>query len=85
MSMSVQECANRRPACPVLKIPTNTLERFRMSGRVVCITGASDGIGFAVAEAMAEAGANLALWYNSNPAAIEKGQHLASTLPKPST
>lgn len=48
-----------------------------MKGRVVAITGASDGIGFAVAEAMAEAGANLALWYNTNPAAIEKGQQLA--------
>ena len=27
--------------------------------------GASDGIGYAVAEGMAEAGANIALWYNS--------------------
>jgi sorbose reductase len=49
-----------------------------MKGRVVCITGASDGIGFAVAEAMAEAGANLALWYNSNDAAKAKGAKLAS-------
>jgi len=40
---------------------------------------AADGIGFAVAEAMAEAGANLALWYNTNTAAISKGADLAST------
>lgn len=49
-----------------------------MKGRLVCITGASDGIGFAVAEAMAEAGADLALWYNTNDAAIAKGEALAS-------
>lgn len=48
-----------------------------MAGKVVAITGASDGIGWAVAEAMAEAGADVALWYNSNSAAIEKGKKLA--------
>ena len=49
-----------------------------MRGRLVCIAGASDGIGFAVAEAMAEAGANLALWYHSDNAAVTKGSQLAS-------
>jgi len=49
-----------------------------MRDRVVVITGASDGIGFAVAEAMAEAGANLALWYNTNDAAVKKGRTLSS-------
>lgn len=37
-----------------------------MKGKVVIITGAADGLGYAVAESMAEAGANVALWYNSS-------------------
>jgi NAD(P)-dependent dehydrogenase (short-subunit alcohol dehydrogenase family) len=36
-----------------------------MDGKVVVVTGAADGIGLAVTEAMAEAGANVVLWYNS--------------------
>jgi sorbose reductase len=47
-----------------------------MEGKVVAVTGAADGIGFAVAEAMAEAGANLALWYNTNDVAIAKAAQL---------
>lgn len=47
-----------------------------MKGRVVVITGAADGIGLAVAEAMAEAGANVALWYNTNKAAIDRASDL---------
>ena len=37
------------------------------------------GIGLAVAEAMAEAGAHVALWYNSNSAAIERAAELTKT------
>lgn len=40
-------------------------------------TGASDGIGYAVAEGMAEAGADVVMWYNTNDAAIKKGAALA--------
>jgi sorbose reductase len=78
MSMSIEECATPRPPKPVPATPDNVFEQLSMKGRLVCITGASDGIGFAVAEAMAEAGANLALWYNSNDAAISKGAQLTS-------
>jgi sorbose reductase len=63
---------------PVPELPQNVFDKFSMKGRVVCITGSSDGIGMAVAEAMAEAGADLALWYNSNSAAVDKGAELAS-------
>ncbi|GAO52419.1 NAD(P)-binding protein [Saitoella complicata NRRL Y-17804] len=77
MSMSVEDCAQPRASRPVPHTPTNVLDQLSLKGRTVCITGAADGIGFAVAEAMAEAGADLALWYNSNPAAIEKGEALA--------
>ncbi|KAJ9605437.1 hypothetical protein H2200_010094 [Cladophialophora chaetospira] len=79
MSMTIEECAATRAPNPVPNTPENVLEQFRMNGRVVVVNGASDGIGFAVAEAMAEAGANLALWYNTNDAAIEKGKVLSST------
>lgn len=35
------------------------------------------GIGLAVAEAMAEAGAHVALWYNSNSAAVDRAADFA--------
>ena len=75
--MSVGEAAERTPN-PTPDTPTNVLEQFKLNGKVVAITGASDGIGFAVAEGMAEAGGNLALFYNSNSAAIQKGADLAA-------
>lgn len=64
MSMSTEECASPRSPRPVPAIPETVLEQLSMKGRLVCITGASDGIGFAVAEAMAEVGAHLALSKN---------------------
>lgn len=36
-----------------------------MTGKVVVVNGAADGIGYAVAEAMAEANASVVFWYNS--------------------
>ena len=48
-----------------------------MRGKVVAINGAADGIGYAVAEAMAETGANVAMWYNSNPSGPRKAAELA--------
>ncbi|KUI55522.1 putative NADP-dependent mannitol dehydrogenase [Cytospora mali] len=79
MSMSIEEvAASSREPKPVPNIPSNVLEQFNMKGRVVAVTGASDGIGYAVTEAMAEAGAHIALLYNSNDAAISKGEALAS-------
>ncbi|KAG8165535.1 hypothetical protein KVR01_004087 [Diaporthe batatas] len=81
MSMTVDEVAAApRDPKPVPNIPSNVFEQFSMKGRVVAINGASDGIGFAAAEAMAEAGADVALWYNSNDAAIAKGETLAKTM-----
>lgn len=77
MSMTIEECAAPRVPRPVPSTSENVFEQLRMDGRVVAITGASDGIGFAVAEAMAEAGAHLALWYNTNNAAVKKGSELA--------
>jgi NAD(P)-dependent dehydrogenase (short-subunit alcohol dehydrogenase family) len=39
----------------------NVLDRFRLDGKVAVVTGASSGLGVAFAEAMAEAGADVAL------------------------
>jgi hypothetical protein len=67
MSMSVEECQQTREGFPrpVPNIPNNVLEQFRLDGKVVVVNGAAAGIGLAVAEGMAEAGANVDLWYNS--------------------
>jgi sorbose reductase len=78
MSMSIEECANLRVVRPLPATPENVFEQLSMKHRLVCITGASDGIGFAVEEAMAEAGADLALWYNTDDAAVLKRAQLAT-------
>lgn len=76
--MSVEEVvANPRTPKPAPKIPDNVLQQFSMKGRVVAVNGASDGIGYSVVEGMAEAGADVALWYNTNDAAVAKGAALA--------
>ncbi|CAG8004098.1 unnamed protein product [Penicillium salamii] len=79
MSMSVQDCAPARDGFPrpFPDTASNVLQQFQMKGKVVVITGAADGLGYAVAESMAEAGADVALWYNSNDVAIEKAKTLA--------
>lgn len=75
--MTIDECAVARTPRPVPDIPENVISQFSMKGKVIAITGAADGIGYAVAEAIAEAGGDIALWYNTNDAAIEKGAKLA--------
>ncbi|KAF8001561.1 hypothetical protein OXX80_008685 [Metschnikowia pulcherrima] len=53
-------------------------ELFSLKGKVASITGSSGGIGWAVAEAYAQAGADVAIWYNSKPAE-EKAAYLEKT------
>ncbi|SPO29320.1 probable nadp-dependent mannitol dehydrogenase [Ustilago trichophora] len=77
MSMTVEDCAAVRQPNPVPSTPTNVLEQLSMKGKVVVVTGASDGLGYAAVEAVAEAGADVCLWYNTNAIAIEKASHLA--------
>jgi hypothetical protein len=67
MSMNINDCTTVRTGFP-RPFPTttsNALDQFKMTGKVVVVTGAADGIGLAVAEAMAEASAHVAFWYNS--------------------
>lgn len=50
---------------------------FSLKGKVAAISGAASGIGYQVARAYAEAGAGVAMFYNSNKNAIEKAAALA--------
>ncbi|KAJ1324620.1 sorbose reductase [Microdochium nivale] len=73
MSMSIEDCAIVREGFPrpFPSTPTNVLEQFKLNGKVAAVTGAAEGIGGAVADAYAEAGAAVALLYNSNRDAAE--------------
>lgn len=42
------------------------LKRFSLHGKTAIVTGAAAGIGWSVAQALAEMGANVVLWYNKN-------------------
>lgn len=53
----------RRPS-PAL--PDSVFQMFRMNGKVAIITGGAGGIGYQVARGLAEAGANIALWYHNS-------------------
>lgn len=51
---------------------------FSLKGKTAIVTGAGAGIGLAVAQGLAEAGANVALWYNSNAKCVERAAEIAS-------
>ena len=52
------------------------LPLFSLKGKTAIVTGAGAGIGLAVAQAYAEAGANVAIWYNSNKGALERAAEI---------
>lgn len=60
------------------KLSSNVMDLFSLKGKVASVTGSSGGIGYAVAEAYAQAGADVAIWYNSNPA-DDKAKYLSDT------
>lgn len=52
------------------------LPLFSLKGKTAIVSGAGAGIGLAVAQGFAEAGANVAIWYNSNKKAIERAEEI---------
>lgn len=63
--MGVDRRRARSPLAGNVRPRTN---RFDLTGRVILVTGASRGLGAAMAEAFAEAGASLILWARELPA-----------------
>lgn len=57
-------------------LPDSVFKMFSMQGKVVIITGGTGGIGYEVARGLAEAGANVALWYHKS----SQGEQLAASL-----
>ncbi|KAF4636835.1 hypothetical protein G7Y89_g1258 [Cudoniella acicularis] len=53
----------RAPNPPV---EDSVFKSFRLDGRTVIITGGSGGIGYEIARGLAEAGANIAIWYSAS-------------------
>lgn len=49
---------------------------FSLKGKTAIVSGAAAGIGLIVAQAYAECGANVALWYHSNKAAIDRAAEI---------
>lgn len=49
---------------------------FSLKGKTAIVSGAGAGIGLAVAQALAEAGANVAIWYNSNKKALQRAEDI---------
>ncbi|KAF2721141.1 NAD(P)-binding protein [Polychaeton citri CBS 116435] len=47
-----------------------------LQGRTAIVSGGDRGIGFSVVETLAEAGANVAIWYNSNQKALGKAREI---------
>lgn len=58
--------------------PTSTSNRalFSLAHKTAIVTGAGAGIGLAVAHSLAEAGANVAIWYHSNKSALDRAAEI---------
>jgi len=55
------------------------LPLFSLKGRTAIVSGAGAGIGLAISHCLAEAGANVAIWYNSNKKAIAEAENIEKT------
>jgi len=55
------------------------LPLFSLKGKTAIVSGAAAGIGLAIAQGFAEAGANVVIWYNSNKKALERAVEIEKT------
>ena len=55
---------------------SKVLPLFSLKGKTAIVSGAGAGIGLAVAQGLAEAGANVAIWYNSNKKALDRAREI---------
>ncbi|KAJ9604831.1 Sorbose reductase sou1 [Cladophialophora chaetospira] len=55
---------------------THILPLFSLKGKTAILSGAGQGIGLAVARGYAEAGANVAIWFNSNKKAYMRAAEI---------
>ncbi|BGP46570.1 hypothetical protein JCM10450v2_002417 [Rhodotorula kratochvilovae] len=62
---------------PVPNLPESILARFSMKGKVTIVTGGSGGLGWAAAEAIAEAGGDVAVQYRSAEGMDERAANLS--------
>lgn len=53
------------------------LGMFSLKGKTAIVTGSGAGIGLQVAHGLAEAGANVAMWYNTNTKCPERAAEVA--------
>lgn len=52
---------------------------FKLENKTAIISGGDRGIGLNVAQGLAEAGANVAIWFNSNQKAHDRAADIAKT------
>ena len=49
---------------------------FNNTGKTAIVSGAGAGIGLAVAQALAESGANVAIWYHGNKKTLDRAEDI---------
>ena len=54
----------------------SVLPLFSLKNKTAIVSGSGAGIGFAVVQAFAEAGANVAIWYHSNKNALDRADEI---------
>lgn len=49
---------------------------FNNTGKTAIVSGAGAGIGLSIAQALAESGANVAIWYHGNKKALDRAEEI---------
>ena len=76
MSEALTDAGNFRHNNTTAPSCEKVLPLFSNKGKTAIVSGAGAGIGLAVAQALAESGANVAIWYNSNKKAIDRAKDI---------